>query len=103
MSSQPTDRLPNSVRTVTPWLSATVRNRTIIADKTTGMMSSGADGGHAVTGMNKPRVRNPTARCAIGDTLITSGVWEGDREDKPVDPRPSFHPPHRPGPRRRRI
>ncbi|EUA55756.1 hypothetical protein I550_3913 [Mycobacterium intracellulare 1956] len=88
MSSQRTVWLPSSVRTVTPRSSATVRNRTIIADSTTGMINSGADGGHSITGISKPRARNPTARCAMGDSLITRGV----REDEPVATRPSFHP-----------
>lgn len=78
MSSQRTVRLPNSVRTVTPWSSATVRNRTIIADNTTGMTSSGADGGQASTGISNPSVKNPTAKCAIGEILMTTGVWDDE-------------------------
>lgn len=78
MSSQGTVWLPHSVRTVTPRSSATVRNRTIIADNTAGMTSSSAHGGQTATGISKPKVNNPTARCAIGDTLITTGVRDGE-------------------------
>ena len=73
MSSQRTVWLPSSFRTVTPCSSATVRSRTINADNTTGMTSSGVHGGQASTGISSPRVKNPTAKCAIGETLITTG------------------------------
>ncbi|CFS33842.1 Uncharacterised protein [Mycobacterium tuberculosis] len=73
MSSQRTARLPTSVRTVTPRSSASVRSRMIDADNATGMTNSGALTGQVSTGTSRPRVRNPTAKCAIGDTLITTG------------------------------
>src|SRR5438445_9882345 len=90
MSSQGTVRLPSRVRTVTPGPSATVRSRMTIADNTTGMTSSGADGGQASTGINNPSVKNPTAMCAIGEILITTGGGVG--ADEPVGTRASFHP-----------
>jgi hypothetical protein len=46
----------------------------INADNSTGRSSSGSDGGQSITGISNPKVRNPTARCAIGDTLITTGA-----------------------------
>ncbi|CFS14281.1 Uncharacterised protein [Mycobacterium tuberculosis] len=45
----------------------------IDADNATGMTNSGALTGQVSTGTSRPRVRNPTAKCAIGDTLITTG------------------------------
>jgi hypothetical protein len=65
----------------------------IIADNTTGMTSSGADGGQASTGINNPRVKNPTAMCAIGEILITTGEPAGVGADGPVATRASFHRP----------
>src|SRR5215475_9571408 len=97
MSSQVTVLLPSRFRTVTPSSSATVRSRTINADNSTGMISSGADGGQASTGISSPSVRNPTARCAIGETLITTGEWAGEPAgvgaDEPLATPASFHRP----------
>lgn len=73
MSSQATDSLPSNVRTVTPRSSATVRSRTINADNNTGIASNVALSGKAVTGTSRQRVKNPTAMCAIGDSLMTTG------------------------------
>jgi hypothetical protein len=50
-----------------------VRSRKINADKTTGMISSGAVTGHVNTGTSSPRAKNPTAKWAIGEMLITTG------------------------------
>jgi hypothetical protein len=45
----------------------------INADNRIGMSSSGVDNGQASTGISNPRVKNPTAMCAIGEILITTG------------------------------
>src|SRR6185312_7796798 len=92
MSSQGTVRLLSKVRTVTPRPSATVRSRMTAADSATGMTSSGTDGCQASTGINRPRVKNPTAMWAIGEILITTGGSAGVGADEPVGTRASFHP-----------
>ncbi|GAB4925969.1 hypothetical protein MAHJHV34_14850 [Mycobacterium avium subsp. hominissuis] len=75
------------MRTVTPRSSATVRNRTISAESSSGSSSNGADGGQSITGISRPKVKNPTARCAMGDTLITTGAaaggGDGTGDDEP--------------------
>jgi len=74
MSSQSTVRLPNSVRAVTVWPSATVRRRTIIAEAMTGITSSGAVHGTASTTASRPSAPKPDARCAVGDIRTTTGA-----------------------------
>ena len=73
MSSQRTVRLPSRLRAVTVSRSATVRRRTMQADRITGMISSGAVQVAPSTTASMPSTRKPTARCAIGDIRITTG------------------------------
>ena len=73
MSSQRNERLPSSVRTVTPVSSARVRSRTINADNSTGMINSGAVTGQVKTGTSRPSAKKPTAKWAIGEMVITTG------------------------------
>src|SRR5271165_388263 len=88
MSPQATVRLPSSVRTVTECGSATVLSRTINAESSTGIASSGAVTGQVSTGTSRPSVKKPTAMCAIGEILITTGA--GAVEDSLAIPA-SFH------------
>jgi len=68
----------------------------INADKITGMTSSGAVAGQVKTGMSNPRAKNPTAKWAIGEMLITSG-GVGGVSDEPVTTCASWHPVQLPG------
>ena len=70
--------LPSRLRAVTVSRSATVRSRTMHADRITGMISSGAVQVAPSTTASMPSSRKPTARCAIGDIRITTGSTGAD-------------------------
>ena len=75
MSSQPTVSLLTNERAVTVSLSATVRHLMTSADSMIGTTSSSAtQAGPARTSVSRPSARNPTAKCAIGEIRMTTGV-----------------------------
>ena len=74
MSSQSTVSLLRSERAVTVLLSATVRYLATSTDSMIGMTrSSATQGGPARITASMPSVRNPTAKCAIGEIRMTTG------------------------------
>src|SRR6202000_33324 len=79
------------VRTATPLPSACVRSRTINADNSAGMISSGAVTGQVSTGTSSPRAKNPTAKWAIGEMLITTGGVDGFSSAESVAMHASWH------------
>ena len=54
--------------------SATVRNRMISTESASGISSSTAVQGHTVTSTSRLSAKNPTAKWAIGEMLITTGL-----------------------------
>ena len=65
--------LPNSVRAVTVSRSATVRSRTISTDDHDRDEQQHGDPRHAATSTSRPSAKNPTAKWAIGEMLMTTG------------------------------
>ena len=76
---------------MTPLPSACVRSRTINADNSTGMISSGAVTGQVSTGTSSPRAKKPTAKWAIGEMLITTGGVDRASSAESVAMHASWH------------